>query len=206
MCLAKRRWLAKHHLKSKHEATANLTLVGPTQQGCKHEHDRNARNLCPRTMPQAAQEASNCWSKESAPRQHTHPIRATSKIWHAVGTTSGDGACPHLPFAYLACTNVFHDTNGTKSSGNPSPGLGTYCQMPCSTAQALFNAHVNAHFEMQKHESAGINIGLHPKPLHTSTYVYVQRLVWPAGRLIRPGAWLGGVPMASAAGGQVCLG
>lgn len=33
---------------------------------------------------------------------------------------------------YLACTKEFMSTNGTKSSGNPSPGAGTFCQMPCT--------------------------------------------------------------------------
>lgn len=33
---------------------------------------------------------------------------------------------------YLAWTKVFMSRKGTKSSGKPSPGFGTICQMPCT--------------------------------------------------------------------------
>lgn len=41
------------------------------------------------------------------------------------------------PAQYLAFTGSSYSTKGTKSSGNPSPFLGTYWYTPCSTKHVL---------------------------------------------------------------------
>ena len=151
--------------KNKKQMSHVLPDTSRTQQGLKYGllvHLLWATPLSFTTHLQGtAHSKQSVWLKDIAMFSHTSTDYKKRQDRYVESTR------PHL---YFACTNVFMSRNGIKSSGKPSPGTGTRCQIPCtSVPHQRQNKSKNTSCVLQ--HSAVVPAG--GQRLHTSRWIMI---------------------------------